>query len=537
MTLGILLAALVILLCVLLNRFTQKFGIPMLLAFILLGTVFGSDGILKIPFDNYDLAEKICSAALIFIMFYGGYGTNWKQAKPTAVKSALLATVGVALTAFITGVLCHFILRIPLLESLLIGSVVSSTDAASVFSILRSKKLGLKNNTDSMLELESGSNDPCSYMLTIILLSIMDAGVSTGSVLYLIFAQFTFGILFGVAIGFGAGFIMRKFHFATDGFDMAFVTGCALLSYAAAAAAGGNGYLSVYLCGIILGNHKTHNQKTLVHFFNGVTGLMQMLIFFLLGLLATPSKLPAVFLTALLIMLILTFVARPLSVFAILTPFRCKVRQQLLVSFAGLRGAASIVFAIMATVSPPQLENDLYHIVFCIVLLSISFQGTLLPLCAKWLKMTDRSINVLKTFSDYAEEIELQFIKVKLDGTHPWSGKEIRSIVLPPDTLIVMLLRDGKRLIPNGKTILFENDLVILSAYKYNDGFDISLQEYNVSSGSQWIGKTIRDFSPHSGELVIIIIRGGKTILPKGQTKIKENDILVIHSEKVKIEV
>lgn len=533
MEIGLLLAAAVILLCVVLNKFAQKIGIPILLAFILLGLAFGTDGILKIPFENYHFSEQICTTALIFIMFYGGFGTNWKHARPAAAKSALLSTLGVVITAALTGAFCHFILKIELLESLLIGAVISSTDAASVFSILRSKKLGLKNHTDSMLELESGSNDPCSYMLTVILLSIMEAkgAASPESILWLCLAQYAFGILSGVAIGFAAAFIMRRFQFKTDGFDMAFITGSALLAYSAAALAGGNGYLSVYLCGIILGNQKIRNKKALVHFFDGITGLMQMLIFFLLGLLATPSEIPKIFLPALAIMLFLTFLARPISVFSILSPFRCKIRQQLLVSFAGLRGAASIVFAIMATVSPAYLDSDLYHIVFCIVLLSISFQGTLLPLCAKWLGMTDSSIDVLKTFSDYSEKSDLHFIKIKIAPEHPWINKEIRSVTLPPDTLIILILRGGKRLIPNGKTVLEKDDTAVLSAYKYKDEDNISLQEIVVPPNSDWVGKTISDFSPQAGELVIMVIRGHRTLLPKGTTKIKANDILVIHSD------
>ena len=530
MNIDIFLAAVVVLFCVLLNKFTQKIGIPMLLAFILLGLAFGTDGILKIPFENYDFVEKICSAALIFIMFYGGFGTSWRQAKPVAVKSALLSTVGVIMTAVLTGAFCHFILKMELLESFLTGAMISSTDAASVFSILRSKKLGLKDRTDSMLELESGSNDPCSYMLTVILLAVMGSGMKVGSILQMVAAQFVFGILFGLGIGFGASLLMQHLRFETDGFDMAFVTGLALLSYAGASMVGGNGYLSVYLCGIILGNSKIPNKKAMVHFFDGVTGLMQMVIFFLLGLLATPSKIPQIFLLAFSIMVFLTFLARPLAVFAILTPFRCKIRQQLLVSFAGLRGAASIVFAIMATISPPNLEHDLFHIVFCIVLLSITFQGSLLPLCAKWLGMTDQDIDVMKTFSDYSETADLQFIKFKIRGKHPWVGEEISNIILPPDTLIVTLLRNGKRVIPDGKTILEKNDTVVLSAYKYGEEDKISLQEHKILADSEWVGKTIQDFSPQSGELVLMVIRGDQTILPKGDTKIQEDDMLVIYS-------
>ena len=189
MTVYLTIAACIILLCVLLNRLSFRFGVPMLLMFIVLGMVCGIDGLLGIPFDNYKLAEQICSTALIFIMFTGGFGTNGPQAKPVAVKAAALSTVGVFLTALLTGGFCYFVLKIQLWESFLIGAILSSTDAASVFSILRSKKLGLKENTASLLEMESGSNDPCSYMLTAIVLSVMNGKADGGQIALLIVSQ------------------------------------------------------------------------------------------------------------------------------------------------------------------------------------------------------------------------------------------------------------------------------------------------------------------------------------------------------------
>lgn len=202
-----------------------------------------------------------------------------------AGKAVLLSTVGVILTAVTTGAFCHFILRMDFWESMLIGSVISSTDAASVFSILRSKRLNLKNNTASMLEVESGSNDPCSYMLTVIILTIMSGELSGSSLVVMIFSQIIFGILVGVVVALAAAFILKKVNFATDGFDTIFVFSMALVSYAGASMINGNGYLAAYIAGIILGNTPLHHKKSLVHFFDGITGLMQMLIFFLLGLL------------------------------------------------------------------------------------------------------------------------------------------------------------------------------------------------------------------------------------------------------------
>ena len=174
LTLLLLVAAIVIVLCVVLNNVSNKIGIPMLLAFILLGMAFGSDGIVKIPFDNFDFTESICTVALIFIMFYGGFGTRWKEAKPVVVKAGILSTLGVALTAGLTGLFCYYVLKLPAALGFLVGAVLSSTDAASVFSILRSRKLGLKYNTASLLEIESGSNDPCSYMLTVIMMAVIE---------------------------------------------------------------------------------------------------------------------------------------------------------------------------------------------------------------------------------------------------------------------------------------------------------------------------------------------------------------------------
>lgn len=536
MSIALLAAAAVIIICVLINRISNKIGVPVLIAFIGLGMLFGSDGILKIPFENYDFAEQICTIALIFIMFYGGFGTRWSEAKPVAAKSIVMSTVGVAATAGLTGLFCHFILKFPLWESMLTGSVISSTDAASVFSILRSKKLGLKENTASLLEMESGSNDPCSYMLTAIILSIMGGKISGGAIVYLIFAQFAYGLILGFVIAIGAKLVLQHFKFSTEGFDAAFVLAVAVLAYALPSAIGGNGYLSTYIVGIILGNSDIKNKKSMVHFFDGLTGLMQMLIFFLLGLLSFPSALPNVFPTALAISLFLMLIARPIVTFGILTPMKCSLRQSLLVSWSGLRGAASIVFAIMATVTAENLKNDIFHIVFCIVLISISLQGTLIPFMAKVFGMVDNNSNVLKTFNDYVEELDVQFIKLTVQGEHPWKDKRIRELSIPWDLLFVLIIRGDQSIIPNGKTKIKDGDIVVVSAPEYHGTGDIQFTEYKISSGNKWIGQKISDFAKVSSNLVILIKRGQEVVIPRGPTDIEENDVLVLHvPEKIDI--
>ena len=528
MTSYILLVAAVILLCLSLNKMSNKLGIPMLLAYILLGMMFGTDGILKIPFDNFTIAEQICTVSLIFIMFYGGFGTNWKQAKPVAGKAVLLSTVGVILTAVTTGAFCHSILKMDFWESMLIGSVISSTDAASVFSILRSRRLNLKNNTASMLEVESGSNDPCSYMLTGIILTIMSGELSGSSLVVMIFSQIIFGILVGVVVALAAAFILKKVNFATDGFDTIFVFSMALVSYAGASMINGNGYLAAYIAGIILGNTPLHHKKSLVHFFDGITGLMQMLIFFLLGLLAYPSQLPKILPIALAIAVFLTFVARPVSVFAILMPFRCPVKQQLLVSWAGLRGAASIVFAIMATVSPAYTKNDLFHIVIFIVLFSISIQGTLLGLVAKKLDMIDENGNVMKTFSDYSDEMPVEFVKISIKAGHPWENRKIKDLTSLPDLLLVLILRGEERIIPNGNTVVLAGDKIVLSALSPEENLGICLTEIPIEKDSKWIGKPLSRIKLGEEKLVLVLKRNEKVVIPNGNTVIRENDVLVI---------
>lgn len=314
----LLLGSLVVLACILCNRLTNRFGIPMLLAFILLGMIFGSEGLVRIPFDNFGFAENVCTVALIFIMFYGGFGTRLKAARPVAAKAVLLSSAGTIITALLTGLFFHLVLGFTLLEGLLTGAVLGSTDAASVFSVLRSRRLSLRYNTDSLLELESGSNDPFAYMLTIILLSAMKGELSGGSgwpglfgqILFTAASQVILGVLCGILLALGARWFLEHYKFETNGFDTAFMLAAALFSYALPSAIGGNGYLSAYLMGILLGNSPLHNKRTLVNFFDGLTSLMQMLIFFMLGLLSFPSRILAVLLPALAAAVFLTFAAR-----------------------------------------------------------------------------------------------------------------------------------------------------------------------------------------------------------------------------------
>lgn len=504
----------------------------MLLLFIVIGMLFGSDGIFKIPFDDYEFAEQICSIALIFIIFYGGFETRWSEAKRVAGKSILLSSVGVVVTALLTGLFCHYILKFSLWEGMLVGAVVSSTDAASVFAVLRSKRLNLKYNTASILELESGSNDPWAYMLTIVILSIMRGSGSPADFAYMLFAQVFYGVVLGAIIAVVAVLVLRRIRFETSGFDTIFVSTVALISYALPGMIGGNGYLSTYIVGIVLGNARLPNTKPLAHFFDGVTGFAQITLFFLLGLLAFPSQIPDIIIPAIAIVMFLTFIARPIAVACIMLPFKAPLAQQAVISWAGFRGATSIVFAIMATVDTAYTKNDVFHIVFCIVLISIGLQGTFLPFVAKKLQMIDDNENVMRTFNDYSEEKEVQFIKISISKESTWAYKKIKELYLPPGLLIVMILRGTKRVIPSGKSEILPNDVLILSGEGFSDDRIFRLNELRLTLHHEWCGKRISDIAISEGNFIVMIKRNGKLLIPNGKTKLHNDDVLVMTMDK-----
>ena len=458
----LLIGSVIMLAAVIFSKLLYRFGIPTLLIFLVLGMLFGSDGIVGFAFDNYGLANQICSVGLIFIMFYGGFGTNWEQAKPVAAKAILMSSLGVVITAGVTGLFCMFVLKTTLLEGLLMGSVMASTDAASVFAVLRSRKLNLKGGLASLLEIESGSNDPFAYMLTVVILTFM-TGKSDQSIAVMLISQIVFGIGIGFLLAFAASAILKRVHMEIDGLYPIFVMAVTLLGYSASEMTGGNGYLCVYIIGIVLGNSRIRHKKSMVHFFDGVSWMMQILLFFTLGLLSFPSTLPKLIIPGLLISLFMIFVARPVATFSILSWFRVPLKQQIFVSWVGLRGAASIVFAIFAVSSEGFVENDIFHIVFLIALISVLFQGSLIPTVAKKLDLVEEESSVFKTFNDYEDEALTQLVELEIQKENPWCGLSLMDAEIPEDILVVMIKRGKEVIIPNGSTVMHEGDTLVLT--------------------------------------------------------------------------
>lgn len=526
----LLLAGVVIVACILMNRIAAKLPLPSLLLFIGLGICFGVDGFFKIPFDDYELSEMICSVSLLFVMFYGGFGTNLKTAKPVMIKSFLLSTAGVVLTAALVGGAAHILLGVGWMEGLLIGSVIASTDAASVFNVLRSKQLSLKYHTDSLLELESGSNDPISYMLTIVMISLISGKqISVGG---LLIRQILIGVVCGVLIGKTAVFLLNRIDFGMKQGRTIFLFAAVIVGYALPSVAGGNGYLSVYLCGILIGNRYIPDKKDMVHFFDILTEIAQMVIFFLLGLLVTPSELPSVFFPGLVLCLFLLFVGRPVSVFAVLKPFGASWQQIGVVSWAGLRGVASIVFSIYVVLSGIPMTYNLFNMVFVMVLISLAVQGTFLPVVSRRLEMIDNNANVMRTFNDYQDENDISFVKIKVTDQHPFAGKTLKDIEMPPGVLVVLLFRGQEMMMPNGNTCLEGGDLLICAAPAFEDRENLTLCEVEIDKNHKWRDKQVSELDQKSGVLIVMIKRGDRTLIPNGNTMIRQGDQLVFRRQK-----
>ena len=553
----LMLVGLVIALCIFINRVTDKLKVPSLLLFIGLGMVFGVA--FRVAglgnFTDYGLGNVVCSVCLVFVIFYGGFGTNFKEARPVAGRALLLSFAGTALTAGIVGVFVRLVSQVlpffPSLgwvESMLIGSVISSTDAASVFNILRSRRLNLKYGTSSLLEMESGSNDPTSYMLTVVFTAVLaaESGVAgaasmgAGEIVGMLFSQVGFGALFGAAFGFLAIFILKKFSFNMGQGGTIFILAVGLMTYAlpsllgeitGVAALAGNGYLAVYICGIMIGNARIPQKRDCVRFFDALTSVAQMMIFFLLGLLATPEDLirPDVLVPAVLIFVFMTVVARPAAVAALLAPFRAKINQIGVVSWAGLRGVASIVFAVYALSQlGGALRFDIFSVVFVIVIVSIALQGSLLPLMSKKMHMLGDNDNVLRTFTDYQEESDVCFVKVRVGENHPWYGKKLREVVMPKEFLAVLIIRGEDVLVPSGDTVILGGDVIVTAAPEFENRDEFGMYEEYIGKNHPWSGRQVRELSLPRGMLIVMIKRKKETVVPNGAAVIQEGDVLAM---------
>lgn len=464
----LLVGSLLLFVSIIAGKTSYKFGVPVLLLFLAIGMLAGSEGIGGVHFDDPKLAQFIGIVSLNFILFSGGLDTNWNSVKPIFRQGLVLSTLGVLLTAVSIGTFVWLITDFTIYESMLLGSIISSTDAAAVFSILRSKNLSLKSNLRPTLELESGSNDPMAYVLTIVFLTlVINPGKGPGSVIPLFLQQMLLGGAAGFIFGKLSKFIINKINLDFEGLYPVLVIALMFITFSMTDFVGGNGFLAIYICAVFLGNQDLIHKKTILRMFDGLAWLMQIVLFLTLGLLVFPSHILPVFGIGLLISLFLIIVARPLSVFISLIFFKMKLRRRLYISWVGLRGAVPIVFATYPLLAGIDKAGMIFNIVFFISVTSVLIQGTTLPIVAKWLHVAsskdEKPISATEKFMPDIPKTSMKEIEVT-PGCYA-VDKKIVDLGFPENTFIAMIKRNHEYLVPTGSTVVEANDtLVVLSA-------------------------------------------------------------------------
>jgi cell volume regulation protein A len=455
-------------LCVLASKASGKLGIPTLVVFLAVGIFAGSEGPLGIQFDNAYFAQTLGVVALAYILFSGGLDTKIKDIKPIMKSGISLASLGVFITCIIVGLFNHYVLGFSLLEGMLIGAIISSTDAGAVFTVLRSRSIHLKGNLKPLLEFESGSNDPMAVFLTTSILALMASPEDAS--LFQFLTSFIAQIIVGGVIGYGAGKVgtifFNKLKLEFEGLYTVMSLAIVLIVYSLAQALKGNGFLAVYVAGVVLGNSTFIFKKSIMLMHDGVSWLMQSLLFLTLGLLLYPSRVFEVTSTGVLIASFLMFIARPISIFiGMAFDKRATFKEKILISWVGLRGSVPIVMATYPLVAGIQNADLIFNLVFFVALTSLIFQGSSIPFVAKLLGVEAEVVeNVAKNEQISAANPRDNMTQISVPDDSQIVGKSVIDLSLPEDLLIVLIERDGKTVIPRGATQILANDKLYILA-------------------------------------------------------------------------
>ncbi|MDO4583931.1 MAG: potassium/proton antiporter [Planctomycetia bacterium] len=464
-------AAILIFLGIFGSKVSSFLQIPILLVFLIIGMLAGSDGLGGIVFEDYAAAGNVGTIALMFILFSGGYDTSWQSIRKVLFRGTLLSTLGVFLTAVFIGLFTAWWMEWPLPYGLLLGAIVSSTDAAAVFAIFRSKSVGLKGDLRPILEYESGSNDPMATFLTFFMIQM----IATSSTSYLtLLPQFFQKIGVGVVVGFLVAkaivWLINRAKLEYDGLYYVIGIATVLLSYGTSEICSGNGFMSVYVSGLVFGNSRFIYKHGLGRFHDGIAWLMQVVMFLTLGLLVSPNRMAWDWSSGVLIAFFIMLVARPLCVFLCLLGSSFHWREQLLISWGGIRGAAPIVLAIFPCLAFQNTPNadfalTIFHLVFFIVILSVLIQGkTLMPL-ARWLGVDEVARAKPRAPLEFEETGRSRSRMYEFEITHdsPIAGAEIKNIGFPGGALVYLIRRDGLFVVPNGSTVIqVEDELMMM---------------------------------------------------------------------------
>ncbi|MFV0482798.1 MAG: potassium/proton antiporter [Bacteroidales bacterium] len=461
----LLIGSLLLLMSILFAKRAFKFGVPTLLLFLIIGMLAGSEGIGGIHFDDPRVAQFIGVVSFNFIMFSGGLDTEWSSVKPIFREGLALSTIGVLLTAVSLGGFVWLVTDFTIYESMLLGSIVSSTDAAAVFSILRSRNLALKKNLRPTLEFESGSNDPMAYVLTISFLTLVinqDKGLL--SIIPFFFQQMIIGGIAGFLFGRISKYLINNVNLDFEGLYPILVIGLMFATFSATDFVGGNGFLAIYICAVYLGNQDLIHKSTILKMFDGMAWLMQIVLFLTLGLLVFPSQIVEIAGVGLLISITLIVLARPIGVFVSLIPFKMKLRRRLYISWVGLRGAVPIVFATYPLLAGIDKANTIFNIVFFISVTSVVIQGTTLSVVAKWLKVAvSERKKIITSDEQYILNLPKSMMKEYIIAPDSFAvEKRIVDLGFPKLAFIVMIKRDDKYVRADGSTIIEVGDILVV---------------------------------------------------------------------------
>lgn len=472
----LLIGSILLFVSILVGKTGYRFGVPALLLFLVVGMLFGSDG-LGLQFHNAEEAQFIGMVALSIILFSGGMDTKFADIKPVLAPGIVLSTVGVLFTALFTGLFIWWLsgmswtnIHFPLVTSLLLAATMSSTDSASVFAILRSQKMNLKHNLRPMLELESGSNDPMAYMLTIVLIQlIQSSGMGVLQIAGSFAIQFAVGATAGYLLGKLAIVMLNRLNIDNQALYPILLLSFVFFTFSVTDLLRGNGYLAVYIAGMMVGNNRIMHRKEIYTFMDGLTWLFQIIMFLCLGLLVNPHEMLEVTAVALLIGIFMIVVGRPLSVFLCLLPFGRKItfKSRLFVSWVGLRGAVPIIFATYPVVGAVPGAHVIFNIVFFITIVSLVVQGTTVSRVARLLKL---STPLEKSGNDFGvelpEEIDSRLYDMTVTPEVLEKSDTLKDMNLPKGTLVMIVKRDDRYLIPNGTLKLHVGDKLLLISEK-----------------------------------------------------------------------
>lgn len=487
----ILIGSALLIISILAKKLSTRISVPALIIFLAVGMLAGSEGVFGIEFESYEIAQFIGVIALNFILFNGGLSTRWKSVKPILGQGLVLSTLGVFLTALSLGLFIWWLSgtfleeELSIFESLLLGSIVSSTDAAAVFSVLRSKGLSLKSQIKPTLELESGSNDPMAYFLTIAFIGfVQNPDQSMWSIVPFFFQQIGIGAISGIALSWLGMKLINRIDIDFDSLYPVLTIGIMYFVFSATDFIGGNGFLAVYLSGLYLGNKKIVKKRTILDLFDGMSWLMQITLFLTLGLLITPSHLIPIIGFGLLVSAFLMLGARPIGVLLCLLPFRMSPARRAYISWVGLRGAVPIVFATYPLIAGLEHAEVFFNIVFFVSLTSVLIQGSTIPIVARWLNLSLPVADKQRSPVDvlYTEGAHTLLREVIIREDNPTVGKLVMDLNFPQKGIIAMISRNDQFITPSGDTRIEPNDMLII-LYENEEILD---EIYPILSLDRW---------------------------------------------------